>query len=431
MKSWLVLSAITGTVAMLAACEEKIYPPPIVSLLPQASATGAPCTSASVARTVPPPRCEGKCCPTAQECYGPFGNPGMHSGAECLAKRENTNQQRWQFRQTFSISTAPAGLVAAPFPDVLAHRAELLSANCGAPMGTSGFMQLIDFDTAARVSRTGFARFVLNESDAVASQLCMVADDAYTTDHALPALYQPTNWPPGLPPPMAMPWKVAPSIAVQLDSDFTLPDQRQALLGRLATGGDLAGNGGIFYFDRTRGYMHAFSPLTYIVNYDNATSLVIVPIREAEMTQWLNDPAYPNCAGSFLGDGPAGQDTCVGGGTNRIWGCPAGNCLPDELAPTKIQGYFLIAEVEQVFSAIGQTLCVLFGRYPDWPTPDNKTCRSNPSWNAMDPVKGLPAWDWCAATNQPASGDCHDALQSVSFSTFQAFPIRDGTCAPL
>jgi hypothetical protein len=229
---------------------------------------------------------------------------------------------------------------------------------------------------------------------------------------------------------MAMPWKVAPSRAVELDQDFKLPDQRNELLARLAPDGDLSGKGsGVFYFDKARGYMHGFSPITYIVNYDSATTYIVVPIREAELTQWLNDPAHPNCSGSFLGDEPDVQDTCVGDSTHRLWGCPAGNCAPNEPAPTKIQGYFLIAELEQVYS-LNQTLCSLFGTYQNWPMPDN-TCRSNPSWNALDPARGLPPGDWCATTNQPATGDCHDAWQSISFSTFQAFPIRDGTCAPL
>lgn len=430
MKTRLVPAIVIATCGALG-CDEKIYPTPIVSLLPE-GASAAPCASASapILRTVPPPSCEGRCCPTAMECY-PLGN--MHSGAECLARRDNATETRWQFRQTFSISTAPQGLVQSSIADILVARSELLDATCGASNAQGSFIQLIDFDTAARTSRTGFAKLAATEADALAAGgLCMVENDAYTTDHALAAVYAPpANWPKGLPPPMAMPWKVAPSNAVELDSDFTLPDQREALLGRLAPGGDLDGKGGVFYFDKTRGYMHGYSPLTYIVNYDSATSYSAIPIREAEMTQWLNDPANPNCSGVVLGDNPALPDSCVGDSSHRFWGCPPGDCASNEAGPTKIQGYFLIAEIEQIFNPIGQTLCLLFGKqFPNWATPDNMSCRSNPKWNALDPVNGLPQGDWCAATNQPAQGDCHDALQSVSFSTFQAFPIKDGTCAP-
>ncbi|HEX3593467.1 MAG TPA: hypothetical protein VHU80_00135, partial [Polyangiaceae bacterium] len=99
---------------------------------------------------------------------------------------------------------------------------------------------------------------------------------------------------------------------------------------------------------------------------------------------------------------------------------------------TKIQGYFLIAELEQIYT-LGQTLCFLFGggSYPNWQTDSHQDCRHDPNFNPLDPVKGLPPGDWCSTTNGLASGDCHDAWQSVSYSTFQAFPIADGTCPTL
>lgn len=80
---------------------------------------------------------------------------------------------------------------------------------------------------------------------------------------------------------------------------------------------------------------------------------------------------------------------------------------------------------------LSRRMASLFGKYQNWPMHDNMSCRSNSGWNVLDPVKGIPPGDWCGARNQPASGDCHDAWQSVSFSTFQAFQIKDGTCAPL
>jgi hypothetical protein len=227
---------------------------------------------------------------------------------------------------------------------------------------------------------------------------------------------------------------VSPVTATQLDQDFTLPADRATLLARLDVGGDLNGKGnGVFFYDKTRGYMHGFSPVTYIVNYDNATQYAVVPIREAEITQWFNDPLHPNCSGSFLGANPALPATCIGDTTNRAWGCPEGNCAPTELAPTKIAGYFLLAELEQV-STVGQTFCNLFdsGVYPGWTITANAandlTCRSDSHFNPLDSVNGLPRGDWCATTNQPGSDTCHDALQSVSYATFQAFPINDGVC---
>jgi len=71
------------------------------------------------------------------------------------------------------------------------------------------------------------------------------------------------------------------------------------------------------------------------------------------------------------------------------------------------------------------------GAYPNWTIPpDDQRCSRDPKWNALDPVHGLPPGDWCATTNEPATPDCHDAWQSVSFATFQAFPVADGVCTP-
>jgi hypothetical protein len=124
----------------------------------------------------------------------------------------------------------------------------------------------------------------------------------------------------------------------------------------------------------------------------------------------------------------------VGDGTTRAWGCAAGTCAASDPAPTRIDGYFLLAELEQVFT-LGQTLCSLFASatgYPGWTIPmENLSCRADPRWNPADPVKGLPRGDWCAAGNRLGDDGCHDAWKSTSYSTFQAFPIRDGTCSAL
>ena len=416
------------------ACEERIVQPAILAL--QQPGTGGECTTGAppATFTVPPAQCEGRCCPKAPGCY-PFSNPSPYSGAECLAQRDNTTETRWQLRQTLSVSIKPAGLVAPGIPGVLARRSELKSDQCGAPQGIGGFMQLTDFDTVAGVSRTGFAKFAPDLTSALAGKLCFVEQDVYQTDHALPRLYDPPpGWPNGLPAPMPMPWKVVPVSAAKLDKDFTLPADRTALLARFAAGGDLFGKAsGVFYFDKEKGTMHGYSPVTYIVNYDSPSQYVVIPIREAELTQRFNDPAHPNCAGSLLGDNPDLPDDCVGDGTKLAWGCPKGNCAATELASTKIHGYFLIAELEQVFT-LGQTLCSLFatGMYPNWTIPSSdQSCRRDPKWDPTDPVHGIPTGDWCATKNEAAQGDCHDALESLSYATFQAFPIQDGTCPPI
>jgi hypothetical protein len=417
----------------LLSCEERIFQPVVVSL--QEEDAGHEPNGAASCRTVPPPICEGRCCPTAAECY-PFANPSPYSGAECLAQRDNTEQDRWQFRQTLSVSQKPAGLVAPGIPAVLARRSELPSSACGAPTGTSGFIQLIDFDRDLDTSRVGFAKFETDLLTAASSGLCFVEETSYTNPtYALPELYVPDGWPAGLPPPMPMPWNVVSVTAARVPQDFDLARDRAEILARFAPGGALDGKAnGIFYLDETTGYMHGYSPVTYIVNYDTASQYIVVPIRESEIKQWLNDPKHPNCAGVLLGDNPALPDSCVGDGTNRAWGCPEGTCAPDEFASTRVDGYFLLAELEQVFT-LGQTLCSLFagsGGYPDWTIPaDARNCRGDPKWNPREPVTGLPRGDWCSTTNGPADDGCHDALQSISYATFQAFPIRDGSCSAL
>jgi hypothetical protein len=425
---FVVGSFAAGLVLGIVGCEQRIVQPAIVALAKPG--TGGECTTGGA--TVPPARCEGICCPaaTSVECY-PAGNPSEHSGAECLAVRDNTAQQHWQLRQTLSRSIKPVGLASSGVANLLAHRSELKSEACRAAQGTGGFMQLTDFDTMTGISRTGFARYEPDLTSALAVGLCFVEELSYSTEYAFPALYPPPpGWPDGLPAPMAMPWKVGPVIAVKLDHDFSLPDDRKTLLARFAQGGDLFGKAtGVFY--QGKGTMHGYSPVTYIVNYDGPTSYVVVPIREAELTQRFNDPDHPNCAGSFLGDNRDLGTECIGDGTNFAWGCPKGNCTAEELAPTKIHGYFLLAEIEQASTA-GQTLCSLFAApdgYPGW-MKDAK-CRSDSHWNPLDSVRGLPKGDWCATTNDKADEGCHDALESLSYATFQAFPIRDGTCSAL
>jgi hypothetical protein len=428
-----IVAVVVGmTFASVVACEERVVQPVVVALNP-AGAAGMPATSGSSCSTAPP-ECKGRCCPTNDLCY-PLGNPSPHSGAECLAQRDNTDMPRWQFRQTMSVSLRPPGLAAPPIPTVLVRRSELKSAECGAPQGLGGFIQLIDLDRTMKTSRSGFAAYAADLPGALASGLCFAEDLAYIDAmHALPALYAPpAEWPKGLPAPMPMPWKVGPKTAIRVNDDFDVTKDRTTLLARFADGGDLAGKAdGIFYLNETTGLMHAFSPLGYIVNYDSATALVVVPIREVEITQHLNDPQHPNCAGVLLGDISA--DDCIGDGTNRAWGCVPGTCAATDLAPTRTDGYFLLAELEQVFT-LGQTLCSLFASqsgYPGWTIPmDNLSCRADPHFNPMDPVKGLPRGDWCAAGNRAADDDCHDAWKSTSYSTFQAFPVRDGTCAAL
>jgi hypothetical protein len=405
---------------------------------------------------VPPPLCSNEsCCPKpeeAPECYPNGKNPSDYSGAECFAQRDNTGADRWQFRQTQSISTRPPGNTDTNVAGILLARSGLHSA-CGASGGIGGFIQLIDFDNkgdgdpANDVALTGFAAFVQEQSDALARGLCFVEDDYDDANWRLPEIYVPSDWPKGLPPPKLMPWAVKPVRAARLTEDFDLKTDREAILERLADDGELtrAGYNGIFYVDEARGYMHGYSPLGYIVTHEvialsttAPTTYNAIPIREAEITTQLNDPAHPNCSGVFgANDLPT---TCATSTGTPAWSCSPGNCAKDVLGPTKVEGYFLTVEAEQVhIGLLNQTLCYrlpLPDPHEGWPIDANAAgqfaCRNNTKWRPSDPVSGIPPGDWCARTNSDATDDCHDAWKSVSYSTFQAFPIRvDETCQAL
>lgn len=443
--------SITALLGVLAtgACNDNIEQPKIVQL--KHDETGPVGDGGHV---VPEPMCSNEsCCPKAAEapeCYPGGKNPSDYSGAECLAQRDNTGAQHRQLRQTQSISVSPPGNADQTVAGILLARSGLHSA-C-TPGGVGGFIQLMDFDNLGNdkpeddVAMTGFAAFVQEQSDALAQGLCFVEDTYNDTAWTLPEVYAPTDWPKGLPPPQVMPWSVKPVRAARYVKDFDLKTERDTILARLAPDGDLtlAGFTGVFYSDETRGYSHGYAPLGYIVTQDSIsitptkpTTYNAIPIREAEITTLLNDPQHPNCVGVF-----GNQElptNCATSTATPAWYCgPKGNCGEGATGPTKVEGYFLTVEAEQVHvGLLKQTLCYsLPGKdgYPGWPIAADGAgelaCRNNSNWDPRDPVKRIPPGDWCARTNSEANGDCHDAWKSVSYSTFQAFPIQVGKTCP-
>lgn len=431
----LLLFALTGV-----ACDDRIEQPKVVQLKHD-----EPAVAGDAGHTIPAPECSAACCPKAAECYFERRNPSEHSGAECMAQRDNTDQPHWQFRQTQSISTTPPGNATEALATVLVHRSELKSEACGAAKGTGGFIQLIDVDRTTGVALTGFAAFVSEQSTALAQGgLCFVEGEYDDPEWQIPQLYaSPPGWPTGLPPPLPLPWKIGPVRGHPEVAPFDVKANREKILERFANGGDLQKNNfnGIFYLDEKRGYMHGFSPLAYIVTYDSdATGAVVgfnaIPIREAEITTQLNDPGAPNCSGVY-GINDELPDDCTGSSPTPAWSCPLGNCREGVTGPTKVEGYFLIAELEQVNLRILQnSLCVQVaeGSYEGWTLAKNSKgqtrCRDNSNWDATR-QEGMPPGDWCATTNSPRTDTCHDAWKSISYSTFQAFPIQEQTCPPM
>lgn len=413
-----------GFLLLPIACEGRLAQSHITALVHDEAGTGV--EPAPGTHVIPPAECTGRCCP--KSCPVPSRDGATYSGPECYAQYDNTGQKRWQLRQTMSVSVSPPGVRSATIANVLLWRSQFQSAGCGTPQGTSGFMQLIDFDREAGTSRVGFARYERNPDRALENGLCFVEDEYQDDAWAIPQVYDPV-WPKGLPKPMVLPWKAGPILTKRVLRNFELPAEREELLARFAEDGDLHEYQGLFYMNEETGFLHGFAPMAFVINYDDATHYNAIPIRETELTMQANDPAHPNCIGSFLGDNPTLSQSCEGTPTDRTWGCYPGNCGAEELTPASVKGYFLAVETEQLHNQLDQTLCHLLPGPLGPPWDAAVSCRANQAvWNPMDPVKGIPPGDWCAATNDVATEKCHDAFRSVSYSTFQAFPIREETC---
>ncbi len=434
--------------------------------------TGAGGGAGAAAITIDDSKCMAACCPTDAKCYAPNATGAKDGpGAACLATHDNTGQEHIQMRQSWIRATSPAGNVGGIVYAVLSGRTELPlngamgTPDCKAvgPIGFGGYMQLTDmylkkgatnFD--ADYAYTGFSKYVpqtevLADLDDATGGFCFGTEtyngDAQQAPYKLAAKdMSPTDgWPTGLPAPMPLAdaaWKVAPTKGKRLDKDFDLKNDRADLIQKLSTTGTygMAGYGGVFYYNATTGYTHSYGPLGWVVVYGpDGTTHIVIPIRETEIKSTFDDPAHPNCMGQYGLDSAVTPSVGCKNGTDdkhSPWG--GGNCTgstgkqtcaPGE-GPYTTNGYFLITELQQVYSSdLSVTLCVSYptqqvvtdqGFY-DMPT---KGCITS-KW---DPKKadnaGLPKGDWCAATNSAATATCHDAWLSKSFHTFAGAKIK-------
>lgn len=396
-------------------------------------------------------KCVGQCCPDSAKCYSSAAGKDA-PGAECLALRDNTGQDHVQMRQTWIRATTPAGNTIPLVYAVLSTRTQFPQwTDCFMSNGASGYMQAIDMflggtDTNTHYAMNGWAKFFPNaQIDAtLADGLCYGVEDfrsAAKYQLAEADMSPSTAYPPGLPKPMAQqtaPWKVSPTKAKRVMTDFTLDDAtRRGFLAKLdpTTGewGTAAGGShrGVFFYDPATGTSHGYGVISYLLVYDSADVHIVVPIREAETRSKYNDKDHPNCVGVFRSDvmDRAATPACESNlPTNPAWGCKGGTC-PAGDGPATSKGYFLISELEQIFSSVlGVTLCV---SYPTqavaeaagfWNAVD-ANCRSA-NWNPSNPTTGIPPGDWCSATNSEATADCHDAWLSESFHTFSAAKIK-------
>lgn len=399
---------------------------------------------------LPGPACLGDCtcgdfdcCPTATECYvdGPGG-----VGDECLARRDNSvgATDRLQFKLTWSKSEKPDGNASDMVYSILENGAGLPWPDCNVVNGTlgfaGGFTQLLDIDLegdfSEHRSRVGYAPHISpGELDGVLKDgLCMIEETYEDPDWDLgpEQMSSSDDYPEGLPPPMprkTTPWHVAPAVAKRVREDFDISDDatREKYLKEIADDDSISG---VFYLDDETGYSHGYSPLAWVVVYTGANVKLVVPIREAETFYQVNDPSERSCIGAYRADAMTIEGNCTSTDRNDPpWGCVE-DC-PGE-APGLVTGYFLITEIEQVYSSVLQsTLCITY------PTVEKaaadgfskSSCREAVKWEPSAPDdKGLPSGDWCAATNGPASPTCHDAFRNVVWQTYQGFSIRDETC---
>jgi hypothetical protein len=390
------------------------------------------------------------CTPTDPICYG--NQPATSKGRECLASRDNsaTADTAVQMRQTWFRSTAPKGNTIPIVYETLANRAKLPKlTECHMASGTSGYIQLTDWDRSGppemQKARTGYATFVNDAKAAITNGLCM-AEVTYDPPERRFA----TPLDPALG--MSLPFVAKPTTGRRVMQDFTLEQARM-----LATDTE-----GIFYYDEAARTTHSFGKLGWVIIWDNATDFIALPIHEVELRTKFNDESL-NCAGAFRASAMSPTSQCTSPDpANPPWGCKNDECPPGD-GPNTAVGYFLITELEQIYSKVlSSTLCV---SYPTgdvsiadgWAKPEamggwGNNCRgaliegtTTPRWNpampngpdgvtsktAGDPKRkddGLPYGDWCSKTNQPSTDDCHDAYQSKSVGVGQAFPIRTGTC---
>lgn len=390
--------------------------------------------------------CKGSCCPTDGVCYGvDTGKNPDKVGDECLAMRDQTkggpNGNRLQFRQTWARATAPKGNTDPIVYQVLSGGATLpLGATCKmAESGAAtGFMQLLDVDLTDpdpmnHTTTSGYAPwFTIDQYNAGAKTngLCMVEDTYNNPMYALGAdqMSSTANWPANLgPQPMPQPWTVRPAVLARRMTDFNVATDRAALLDET----EMRGKDGVFFRDDATGYSHGYTKLAwvYVAAGGNETGIAI-PIREVETIYQANDTTEQTCMGAYRGDALPADSCASTDPTDPPWGWPDGS-KPGE-APAKTVGYFLITELEQVYSSVlGRTLCTSYPGVADSTAdgfPDT-TCRASAKWDptAADNA-GLPTGDWCAATNSEATATCHDAFRSVTFHTFAAHDISDTRC---
>jgi hypothetical protein len=269
--------------------------------------------------------------------------------------------------------------------------------------------------------------------------LCFI-DWQYTFNPPTPLtiVVDTSRWPEALP----QPWSVKPVVSKRLAQDFATTAEVKPMVTEQYAGA--------VYIDEATGYIHGYSPLSYVTVLDNPNGGLATPIREVELKSQFNDSSF-NCMGRFRADKMVKTQNCNSAGdqSNPQWGCKDDAACPPKAGfgeggpgagPGYTTGYFLIVDIERVWSSTLQaTLCVTYpgeqksiadgwAKASTEPGGWGKNCRGSPKWNPSLPDDaGLPMGDWCSRTNSPATATCHDAYQSRSYSAAQAFKVNPAT----
>lgn len=406
------------------------------------------------------------CWPTDPVCYSTsagFSSPGH----ECLAMRDNSTQDRVQMRQTWFKSIAPKGNTIDIIYQTLKNRSELPSlTQCNMSTGTGGYIQLTDWDRTNKTDitqqtiRNGYASFVgtttADAQNAINNGLCF-ADVTYLGGEAsappdMPAL--PTDGSLG----MSLPFHATPTLAKRVAQPFTM-DQARTM--------GLTPGQGIAYVDEANHSIHGYAPLAWVVIWDSATSFIVIPAHDGETNNRFNDGNF-NCVGRYRAEvmSTSSSPPCDSTDQNNPpWGClndgtadATGATCPAGSGPSTIKAYFLITELEQVFSTVlNSTLCVSYQTFEQATTDGwakdvasggwGNNCRgatytdasgTHLRWNPASPNgpdgiaktadDGIPYGDWCSKTNSASTDSCHDAYLSQSTGTGAAIKVKDGTC---
>lgn len=331
--------------------------------------------------------------------------------------------------------------------DILRLRSSIKWPECNSPNGTGGFMLMTDWDRSntdplMQTVRTGYSTYHNSPApnptaaDLKTSGLCMIEYMKTEADDKFGALALPATS--GA---LPYPWNVGPRTSKRVMADFT---QEEMFAKNLPL------DEGVVFIDETKGYIHGYTPLSWVTVLDTRTSGIAIPLRHFDIKSQFNDSTF-NCAGRFRADALDVNKSCDSADPeNPQWGCKDDAMCPPAgfdqtmvsgagAGATYVKGHFLIVDLERVYSvALGATLCVTYpgtkiedqvaGGFAQQ-TADGSNCRGGSKWNpALADDAGLPMGDWCSKTNSVATATCHDSFRSLTYGAGQAFNIKDGTC---